>query len=219
MMVEAMKDQHITPKGVVFLADESKGSVSVGTLTSILMLFEKNSVSELLLMLSPFYLNPRNKSQKLIKPNLTIMKLWNKLDSFLLGYDFNVKAWTAPYIMQAIDTRIVNRSNAISGWSYGEAFVYYERMKAKNFIVAAVVTIVMMIMNVCLLLAPMRMIMKMILPRLDRGPNQDLLDNGFFGMKMVGLGTDQKSGKNVKIFGSIFAEHGDPGYRYDLIKY
>lgn len=214
MMVEAMKAKKVTPKGVVFLADDSKGSVSVGTLTSMLMLFEKNSVGELLRMLNPFYLNPRDiRSQSPIIPKLSIFNYLRKLDSFLLGYDFNVNAWTAPYIMQAIDTRIVNRSNAISGWSYGENFVYYERMKAKNVIIAALITIGLGIINVLVLISPIRMLMKMILPRLDRGPSQDLLDNGYFGMKLVGLGTDPQNGKEVKIFGSIFAEHGDPGYR------
>lgn len=214
MMVETMKEKKITPKGVVFLADDSKGSVSVGTLTSMLMLFERNSVPELLRMLSPFYLNPRDeRSQKLITPKLSFFKLFKKMDSFMLGYDFHVKAWTAPYVMQAIDTRIVNRSNALSGWSYGESFVYFERMKAKNFLIAFLITVVMGFLNVLVLVPPVRMIMKMILPRLDRGPNQDFLDNGYFGMKMVGLGIDQQTGKDTKIFGSIFAEHGDPGYR------
>lgn len=214
-MVETMKERHITPKSVVFLADDSKGSASVGTLTSILMLFEKNPIGELLRMLSPFYLNPRDeRTAKVLSPKLPWLSFFRKLDSYHLGYDRHVKCWTAPYIMQAIDTRIVNRSNAISGWSYGESFVYYERMKAKNFFVAALVTFALAIVDVLLLLPPARMILKMLLPRLDRGPNQDLLDNGYFGMKLVGLGTDQQTGKDTKIFGSIFAEHGDPGYRY-----
>lgn len=214
MMVETMKERHITPKSVIFLADESKGSASVGTLTSILMLFEKNSISELLRMLSPFYLNPRDeRTSKVLSPRLPWLSFFRKVDSYHLGYDRHVQRWTAPYIMQAIDTRIVNRSNAISGWSYGESFVYYERMMAKNFFVAALVTFALAIVDVLLLLPPARMVLKMLLPRLDRGPNQDLLDNGFFGMKLVGLGTDQQTGKDTKIFGSIFAEHGDPGYR------
>lgn len=214
-MVETMKERHITPKSVVFLADESKGSASVGTLTSILMLFEKNSIGELLRMLSPFYLNPRDeRTSTVLSPKLSWLSFFRKLDSYHLGYDRHVKRWAAPYIMQAIDTRIVNRSNAISGWSYGESFVYYERMIAKNFFIAALVTFALAIVDVLLLLPPARMILKMLLPRLDRGPNQDLLDNGYFGMKLVGLGTDQQTGKDTKIFGSIFAEHGDPGYRY-----
>jgi short subunit dehydrogenase-like uncharacterized protein len=214
MMVEAMKERHITPKSVVLLADDSKGSVSVGTLSSILMMFERNSILELLRMLSPFYLNPREtRSSNLISPKLSLNKRWKKLDSFLLSYDIHCRTWTAPYIMQAIDTRIVNRSNAITGWSYGQSFVFYERLNAHNFVVAALITLVMFVIDLMLLFPPARMVMKWILPRLDRGPSQDILNNGYFGMKLVGIGTDQKSGKEAKIYGAISAEHGDPGYR------
>lgn len=41
-----------------------------------------------------------------------------------------------PWVMQAIDTRIVNRSNALSGWTYGRDLIYREYSQAPNMIVA-----------------------------------------------------------------------------------
>ncbi len=36
--------------------------------------------------------------------------------------------WTAPFVMASYNTRIVRRSNALSGWSYGRSFRYDEVM-------------------------------------------------------------------------------------------
>lgn len=46
--------------------------------------------------------------------------------------------WMMPWVMQAIDTRIVNRSNALTGWRYGRNLVYRELAQAPNMIAAAI---------------------------------------------------------------------------------
>lgn len=43
-------------------------------------------------------------------------------------YDAEYKSWIAPFIMAAINTRVVHRSNAMSGNSYGSDFLYEEAM-------------------------------------------------------------------------------------------
>jgi len=43
-------------------------------------------------------------------------------------YDEDVQSWSAPFIMAAINTRNVHRSNQLSGGAYGADFVYDEMM-------------------------------------------------------------------------------------------
>ena len=44
------------------------------------------------------------------------------------AYDDEYQSWIAPFIMAAINTRVVHRSNALSGNSYGTDFLYEEAM-------------------------------------------------------------------------------------------
>ena len=37
-----------------------------------------------------------------------------------------------PWVMQSIDTRVVNRSNALSQWGYGRNLIYRECMAAPS---------------------------------------------------------------------------------------
>ena len=58
-----------------------------------------------------------------------------------LFHHLNVSGkWMMPWVMQAIDTRIVNRSNALTGWRYGRNLVYREFQQAPNMIGAAMVS-------------------------------------------------------------------------------
>ncbi|MEM7510815.1 MAG: saccharopine dehydrogenase NADP-binding domain-containing protein [Bacteroidota bacterium] len=44
-------------------------------------------------------------------------------------YDETAKTWIAPFMMEAINTRIVRRSHALEGFPYGENFSYDEAIK------------------------------------------------------------------------------------------
>jgi short subunit dehydrogenase-like uncharacterized protein len=50
--------------------------------------------------------------------------------------------WMMPWVMQSIDTRIVNRSNAISDWRYGRNLIYREFSQAPNVVAATMVSAV-----------------------------------------------------------------------------
>lgn len=45
-----------------------------------------------------------------------------------MAYDDQYKSWIAPFIMAAINSRVVHRSNALSNNSYGAGFLYEEAM-------------------------------------------------------------------------------------------
>jgi len=42
------------------------------------------------------------------------------------AWDAEFGQWTAPFVMAAVDTRVVRRSNALQGWAYGRDFRYDE---------------------------------------------------------------------------------------------
>src|SRR5690606_24710663 len=44
------------------------------------------------------------------------------------AYDEDFGVWLAPFVMAAINTRIVHRSNALMGARYGKEFTYDEAM-------------------------------------------------------------------------------------------
>ncbi|MGB0906663.1 MAG: saccharopine dehydrogenase family protein [Maricaulaceae bacterium] len=45
-----------------------------------------------------------------------------------MAFDENMQSWVGPFIMAAINARVVHRSNALSGKAYGEDFLYEEAM-------------------------------------------------------------------------------------------
>ena len=44
------------------------------------------------------------------------------------SFDKDYKSWIAPFVMEAINARVVHRSNALSGNRYGDDFLYQEAM-------------------------------------------------------------------------------------------
>ena len=76
------------------------------------------------------------------------------------GYDEVFQTYTSPYIMQGIDTRVVNRSNALSGWQYGRNFIFSERVMASSMIAAMFSALVMSFGGLLLIFPPTRWIIK-----------------------------------------------------------
>ena len=116
------------------------------------------------------------------------------------------------WVMQSIDTRIVNRSNALSGWKYGQNLIYREAQSASGFFGALSASVIGAFIGPLLFFSFTRNIINRYLPRPGEGPNQDLLDNGFMKIGFWGRGQDSK-GSEVVVKGGVTAMNGDPGYR------
>ncbi len=212
MMVNTMKDKKLDPVSVRLVLEDSKGVVSANTLASIIEVFESCSLMEHISMINPYYLNPRDeKTHYPSAPTSENMKLLSKSrDSLWVGYDWALKSWTTPYLMQSVDTRVINRSNALQDYTYGEGFTFYERMKAPNIVIAFILSSLYLLFQILLLNMISRKIMKFFLPQPQI--KQHMLDSGYFRMKLVGTAQDEK-GKTVTIFGHVIGLNGDPGYR------
>ena len=61
-------------------------------------------------------------------------------DQLGVRFDPELKMWTGPFVMAAVNTRVVRRSNALLGHAYGPSFRYSEAMSfgkgPKGFITA-----------------------------------------------------------------------------------
>lgn len=95
-----------------------KGGASGGTIASIInMVKEAASDADLRRQLKdPYSLCPPDHEFFVRQPNVK------------MAYDEEYKAWIAPFVMAAINTRVVHRSNALSGNRYGNEFKYEEAM-------------------------------------------------------------------------------------------
>ncbi|KLI65055.1 saccharopine dehydrogenase family protein [Aurantiacibacter marinus] len=115
--------------------------------------------------------------------------------SVKMEYDDRYGSWIAPFIMAAINTRVVHRSNALSGNSYGTGFMYEEAMAtgkgARGKRMARATTWGMNALMMGLAVPPIRWLLETkILPKPGEGPSEKEQLEGKF--ELVFLGTTPK---------------------------
>jgi short subunit dehydrogenase-like uncharacterized protein len=94
-----------------------QGTFSGGTAASLkaTLVSAKQNPAEMQLLLNPFSLVPGFQGAEQPHGNKPY-------------FDDTLNTWVAPFIMAAINTRNVHRSNALLGFAYGEDFIYDEMM-------------------------------------------------------------------------------------------
>lgn len=121
--------------------------------------------------------------------------------------DLDFKRWIAPFVMAAINTRIVHRSNALLDNRYGNTFLYDEAMLMKNKWVAKTTALGLGLFMVGAAFSGTRTLMeKLVLPGPGEGPSKDEQQNGFFNLHFFG---ETASGKRIK---AKVTGDRDPGY-------
>jgi len=128
-----------------------------------------------------------------------------------MAYDAEYGAWIAPFVMEAINARVVHRSNALSGNSYGMNFKYQEAMvtgeggRGKR--MARASSWGMGGFMVGLAIPPTRWFMeKVVLPKPGEGPSPKEQLEGKFDLVFLGTTPD-----GDKIRGRVTGDR-DPGY-------
>lgn len=102
-------------------------------------------------------------------------------------YDGDFGQWTTPFVMAAINTRIVHRSNALSGAQYGKNFLYDEAMLSPTPLKAKAMAYGMGAFMVSAAITPLRKTMEnLFLPKPGEGPSQEEQENGFYNMQFFG---------------------------------
>mmetsp|Transcript_3373 Transcript_3373/g.4650 ORF Transcript_3373/g.4650 Transcript_3373/m.4650 type:complete len:268 (+) Transcript_3373:446-1249(+) len=215
MMVEqALRRPHMQVQEVRLNAGDGYGGVSGGTIASVLNMLETSSLSQLQALGDPYCLNPLDPATgRPLSPSLDPTLRARASDCSLPGYDPLARAYTAPYMMQGVDTRLVNRSNALQDWRYGRTMVFSERSLVSGPLMALMQALLTAWAGLLLVLPPSRALLKRLLPSPGQGPSQKVLDQGFFKMSLWAKVLDVSSGQESVLRGSIEALHGDPGYR------
>jgi short subunit dehydrogenase-like uncharacterized protein len=109
-----------------------------------------------------------------------------------------------------VNTRVVRRSNALTGWSYGRRFRYQESVGIPGRVLgapaAAVLTAGTGGLAAGMALPPTRRLLDRVLPAPGTGPDQATRDTGYFRVR---LHSRTSSGRLVQV---TVSSTGDPGY-------
>ncbi len=180
----------------------AKGGMSGGTVASIVNLTKEAVANPDLRkqLANPYALCPAGHGFSARQPNLKGARL---------DADFN--AWSAPFIMAAINTRIVHRSNALLNNAYGDDFIYDEAMLTgrgtRGRLTAMGLVGGLGAFMAGAALKPSRWLLeKTLLPKPGEGPSPEQQENGFFDIRLKGTSRDGQS-MQVKVTGDR-----DPGY-------
>jgi short subunit dehydrogenase-like uncharacterized protein len=126
-------------------------------------------------------------------------------------FDESLGAWTAPFVMAAINTRIVHRSHALQGRPWGEGFTYDEAMlTGKGFKGRRQATTWSLALGGFALGASFgptrKLLQNRFLPKPGEGPSKGARERGFFKLLLVGS-DDEDNEIRVRVSGDR-----DPGY-------
>ena len=126
-------------------------------------------------------------------------------------YDADAGAWAAPFVMAGINTKVVHRSNALSGYAYGQRFVYDEAMlmgKGLRGRLSAVGLAMGLASFVgAAALKPTRALLeRFVLPKPGEGPTPAQQESGFYDIRLYG-----KTAAGEELIAKVTGDR-DPGY-------
>lgn len=183
------------------LVKATKGAASGGTIASMLNILEESrkdrDVAKIMVM--PYSLNPPGERQG---PD--------QRDQTGAVYDEEAKSWTAPFVMAAVNTKIVRRSNALAGYPYGKDFRYREAVLMGDGVSGRLKSLALVAALGSFVTAgsfkPTRKLLQNFVPEPGEGPNAEQRKTGFFKLMQIGLLPDGNILK-TRITGDQ-----DPGY-------
>jgi short subunit dehydrogenase-like uncharacterized protein len=179
-----------------------KGGASGGTVASVVNLVKEAAADPALRkeLANPYSLCPQDHG-------FTVRQ--RSVKSATFDQDFH--AWTAPFVMAAVNERVVHRSNALSGNAYGSRFSYDEAvltgtgMKGRLAALSMVAGLGAFMLGI--VIKPVRGLMeRFLLPKPGEGPSPEAQRAGRYDMRFFGR-TDNGQSLRVKVTGDR-----DPGY-------
>lgn len=159
-----------------------QGTFSGGTVASMLNALEaaRRSPEDRRIMGNPYALNPAGERSG---PD--------ERDQARPMRDLDADSWTAPFVMAAVNTRIVRRSHALLGWPWGRRFRYAESVITGDGVAglarATALTAGLAGFMAAASIGPARAVMnKLFLPQPGQGPDEAAREAGGFEMLLVG---------------------------------
>ena len=178
-----------------------KGGMSGGTYHSMVNIIKEATKSKEVrrLLINPYSLNP--------DPELRGKDSYDQ--STPIHHD-GLKKWTAPFIMGAINSRIVRRTHALEGFLYGKNFKYAESMAtgggAMGYLKAQSVAVSTKALSVFNAFPVGRTVLNKFMPAQGEGPKVDPGNPGFYKLHFLGQTADKKP------MNLILRGDADPGY-------
>jgi short subunit dehydrogenase-like uncharacterized protein len=178
-----------------------KGAASGGTVASMMNMFEevRDDPAIRAVMGNPYALAPASMRSGPAQPSL-----------FRPQHDDASGQWTAPFIMAATNTRVVQRTHALLGRPWGEDFQYDEAMLVGSGPLGAAKAAAfgggMAGFAGMAAFGPTRKLLGLVLPDPGQGPSPEAQDAGFFDIRLYG-----RTATGDEIVTKVTGQ-GDPGY-------
>ena len=189
-------------KSITLLVKATKGSASGGTVASLINLIEESRKDRDVarILVQPYSLNPEGERDG---PD--------GRDQQSALYNMDARTWTAPFVMAAVNTKVVRRSHALAGYPYGKDFRYQEAVMTGDgpagWTKAAAMTAAIGSLVLGASFAPSRaLLQKFVLPEPGEGPDRELQKEGFFNLMQIGILPDGT------VLRTRIAGDQDPGY-------
>jgi short subunit dehydrogenase-like uncharacterized protein len=197
---QAMLEQHgVAAKHVKTRVARTRGAASGGTVASILNMMEEASHDPAIrdLVANPYSLYPPGTPPGPDGP-----------DQDDARFDPDFDQWTFPFIMAAINTRVVRRTNALLNFPWGKDFSYDEAVLASSRAKATLAAIGSRVGTTALAIGPTRRLAGRLLPAAGEGPSRRQREQGFYEIFMHGVHPEDRSkDMRLKVTGDM-----DPGY-------
>jgi short subunit dehydrogenase-like uncharacterized protein len=179
-----------------------RGEFSGGTVASLMNVVKEAAADPMLRkeLADPYSLCPAGNAPKVQQSNVRSAE-----------FDVDFGAWVAPFMMSGINTRIVQRTNALSERAYGADFTYDEAMLMGRGLKGRLAAIAMSAGLAGFMLAaairPARAALeRFVLPKPGEGPSPKAQRKGFFDLRFLGTTADGRQIR-TKVTGDR-----DPGY-------
>lgn len=179
-----------------------KGGFSGGTVASLMNVLREVSADPGLrkVLGDPYAIAPKTAAKRARQPDVRFAQA-----------DQDARGWVAPFVMSAINTRIVHRSNGLSGLAYGADFAYDEAMATgaglKGRLMATGIALGLGGFMVAGAIGPTRSLLeRYVVPKPGEGPSPKDQETGFYDFRFIGR-TAAGDMVRTKVTGDR-----DPGY-------
>jgi len=197
---EAMLERHgVAACEVKTRVGPTRGGASGGTIASMLNMLEemKHDPSIRQVLDNPYALNPPGTPAGPDGP-----------DQADARFDPDFGQWTSPFVMAAVNTRVVRRSNALLGFPWGEDFRYGEAVLNRSRAQATAAAVGAGVGMKALGFGPARKLAQRLLPSPGEGPSRRQRENGYWEVFFHGVHpTDNSKDLRLHVTGDM-----DPGY-------
>jgi short subunit dehydrogenase-like uncharacterized protein len=193
-----------------FVVKGVRGGASGGTIDSMTTMIDeiKADGEKRKVLLDPYSLSPDRDAEP---------DFGRQPDMGPPTHDDDVGQWLAPFVMAAINTRVVRRSNALQDWAYGRAFRYRETMATGSGPVGLAKATALAggigALTGALAVKPIRGALGRFIPSAGEGPSEETREKGFFKIE---IHTRTPSGDR---YVCRIEAQGDPGYKATAVMF